>query len=182
MLVSLLWQCLTVPSLLQLCQEPNNLFSLLSKLTTESFCKFSRSFLLFLKSWNCRQHNSPCWLPLSVHCAARCMLPDVESSTDQDTVGTACTGTVVQPHIWWISRPPDTVTHSLLNVEISRTVMSITLRDFKALYLSTETHSWSKTSIELLTDSRPGCRGFCHPLVSSWHQLIGWLHAQMSAA
>jgi len=36
MLASLLWQCLTVPSLLQLCWEPTHLFSLLSMKPAES--------------------------------------------------------------------------------------------------------------------------------------------------
>jgi len=43
MLASLLWQCLTVPSLLQLSWEPNRLFSLLSTKYAESF---SQSFRL----------------------------------------------------------------------------------------------------------------------------------------
>ena len=37
MLASLLWRCLTVPSLLQLCCEPTHLFSLLFTKPTESF-------------------------------------------------------------------------------------------------------------------------------------------------
>ena len=41
MLASLLWQCLTVPSLLQLCQEPTHLFSLLSTTPEESFSVLS---------------------------------------------------------------------------------------------------------------------------------------------
>jgi len=36
-LTSLVWQCLTVPSLLQLCYEPTHLFSLLSTKPAESF-------------------------------------------------------------------------------------------------------------------------------------------------
>ena len=41
MLASLLWQSLTIPSLLQLCQEPTHLFSLLSKKPAESFSVLS---------------------------------------------------------------------------------------------------------------------------------------------
>ena len=41
MLASLLWQCLAVPCLLQLCWEPTHLFSLLSTTRTESFSVLS---------------------------------------------------------------------------------------------------------------------------------------------
>jgi len=41
MLASLLWQCLTVPSLLQLCWEPTHLFSSLSMKHAESFSVLS---------------------------------------------------------------------------------------------------------------------------------------------
>jgi len=41
MLASSLWQCLTVPSLLQLCWEPTHLFSLLSTKHAESFSVLS---------------------------------------------------------------------------------------------------------------------------------------------
>jgi len=41
MLASLLWRCLTVPSLLQLCYEPTRLFSLLSTKPAESFSVLS---------------------------------------------------------------------------------------------------------------------------------------------
>jgi len=41
MLASLLWQCLTVPSLLQLCWEPTDLFCLLSTKHAESFSVLS---------------------------------------------------------------------------------------------------------------------------------------------
>ena len=41
MLASLLWRCLAVPSLLQLCLEPTHLFSLLSTKSAESFSVFS---------------------------------------------------------------------------------------------------------------------------------------------
>jgi len=53
MLASLLWQCLTVPSLLQLCWEPTHLCSLLSMKHAESFSVLSpqRPQYVFLHSF-----------------------------------------------------------------------------------------------------------------------------------
>jgi len=61
MLASSLWQCLAVPSLLQLCWEPTHLFSLLSTKHTESFSDLSsqRPQDVFL-------HSSWVWVRLRV--------------------------------------------------------------------------------------------------------------------
>jgi len=64
MLASLLWQCLTVPSLLQLCWEATNLFSLLSTKHAESFSVLScqRPQDVFLYSFWVASFHSRTWL------------------------------------------------------------------------------------------------------------------------
>jgi len=64
MLASSLWQCLTVPSLLQLCWEPTHLFSLLSEKHTESFSVLSsqRPQDAFLHSIWVSSFHSSTWL------------------------------------------------------------------------------------------------------------------------
>ena len=58
-LPTLLWRCLTVHSLLQLCQEPTHLFSLLSTKPTESFSSLLLKGVktcFFILSQPCRPH------------------------------------------------------------------------------------------------------------------------------
>jgi len=64
MLASLLWHCLTVPSLLKLCWEPTHLFSLLSMKHAESFSVFSsqRPSDIFLHSSWVSSFHSHTWL------------------------------------------------------------------------------------------------------------------------
>jgi len=64
MLASLFWQCLTVSSLLQLCWEPTDLFSLLSMKHAESFSVLSsqRPQDAFLHSFWVSSFHSRTWL------------------------------------------------------------------------------------------------------------------------
>jgi len=61
MLASSLWQCLTVPSLLQLCWEPTRLFSLLFTKHAESFSVL-RPQDMFLHSFWVSSFHSHTWL------------------------------------------------------------------------------------------------------------------------
>jgi len=61
MLASVLWQCLSVPSLLQLCWEPTHLFSLLFTKHAESFSVFSSQRpqdVILHSSWVSSFHNA----------------------------------------------------------------------------------------------------------------------------